>query len=373
MHTITTGSAMLESRIPTFFAGANTGAGFVSEYPIMANERELTHLWILKGGSGTGKSTFLRKASADAAAAGLPTVHYLCSSDPDSLDAVRVTNADKAWVLLDGTTPHVWEMTCPGAASDLLYLGKFWDTARLSSIRESLEVLIDAKRDAYANAYRSLAALTKLEEGAYRDAAAITDMAKLYGFCERLLARIPKKDRTVRLPMPVPGEVCRSWSLSQKGVTCTDGMWRLAGIHWQIEDDCGTAPLLLETLHQCAAEKGIQTYLSRHPINDRIAELVLPGLSLHLTIGPSHSEIPTDKTIFMRRFTKKDPQPPKGQLRLRARLMEEIQDDAVASFRKAGEIHRQIEEIYISAMDFARLNREMNAVRKQILAQVLDG
>ncbi len=373
MHTITTDSTMLENQIPTFFAGANTGTGFVSAYPTIANERSLTHLWILKGGSGTGKSTLLGKISADAAAAGLPTVHYLCSSDPDSLDAVRIANDDKAWVILDGTAPHVWEMTYPGAASDLLYLGKFWDTAKLASARETLETLTDTKKEAYANAYQSLAALARLEEGTYREAAALIDLPKLRGFCDRLLARIPKKERTARLPMPIPGEVCRTWSLSQRGVTCTDGLWRLTDLHWRIEDDCGTAPLLLEVLYQCAVERGIQTIRSCHPINDRITELVLPVLSLHLTTGPVHSALSTDKTISMRRFTKKDPPISRGQLRLRARLLAELQSDAIASFQKAGEAHRQMEELYIPAMDFAKLNREMNAVRKQLLTQVTGG
>ncbi len=372
MHTIFTDSTMLTREIPTFFAGANTGEGFVSEYPTMANERELTRLWILKGGSGTGKSTFMRKVSADAAE-NFTVVHYLCSSDPDSLDAVHISDGERSWAILDGTAPHVWEMTYPGAASGILYLGKFWDNAKLAAQRSTLEALHDAKKEAYAAAYRSLAALAKLEETAHREAAAITDLPKLEGFCRRLLARIPKKDRAVCLPLPIPGDVCRTWSLSQKGVTCTDGLWRLANVHWQLEDLHGTATLLLEVLRQSAAEQGIQTLVSRHPIGDRIVELLLPALSLHLTAGPAHGEIPTDKTISMRRFLKKDPPVSKGQRRLRARLMAEIQADAIASFQKAGEAHRQIEQLYVPAMDFPKLNRDMNGVRKQILEAIAGG
>ncbi len=370
MHTIYTKTTMIESQIPTFFAGANTGEGFRSVYPRMADEGDLTRLWILKGGSGTGKSTFLRKVSADVTAAGLSVTHYLCSSDPDSLDAVVIAKENgggqERYVLLDGTAPHVWEMTYPGAVSEILYLGKFWHRGQLAAVREKLATLTAGKSAAYREGYRSLCALAKLEESRYRAGEGLLDVEKMRGFCARLLSRIPKKDRAGEgLPME---DTCRTWSISKKGVTVTDGLWRLATVHWRIEDACQTAPILLQTLQDMAKERGIATVCSLHPIGERIVELWIPTLSLHLTMGPAHSEIPTDKTISMHRFLQKDQ--PRGEFRLSLRLLTELLDASIAAFRQAGEYHRQIEEIYVSAMDFAKLNREMGACRKQILGEI---
>ena len=50
-----------ERSIKTSFAGANTGRGFVSFYDTIFPEDELDGLYIIKGGAGTGKSTFMKK------------------------------------------------------------------------------------------------------------------------------------------------------------------------------------------------------------------------------------------------------------------------------------------------------------------------
>ncbi len=372
MHTIYTDYTLQTYEIPTFFAGANTGNGFVSEYPIMAAEENLTRLWILKGGSGTGKSTFMRKLTAESSLPGRKAIHYLCSSDPDSLDAVVFVGEEgQRYAVVDGTFPHVWEMQLPGAVSDILYLGKYWQTEKLLPHRDTLTTLQQAKKEAYTRAYGSLAALAKLEESQYRAALAMLDIHKMSGFCTRLLERIPKNERGKPVNIHIPGESCRTWALSKKGLTATDGLWRMANVHWQIDDCCQTGVVLLTMLSQMAKEQHIHTIRSLHPINDRIVELWIPVLSLHLTMGQGHREIPTDKTISMQRFLQKEhAADAKGDIRLRARLMQEILEDAGRAFVLAGKCHAQTEEIYVPAMDFGKWNREMTAVRKRMVQEM---
>ncbi|MBE6561981.1 MAG: hypothetical protein E7662_12740, partial [Ruminococcaceae bacterium] len=72
----------------TYFAGANTADGFIGAYPAFINERALDRLYILKGGSGTGKSTLIKTCAARAEEAGAEVTLLLCSSDPSSADAI---------------------------------------------------------------------------------------------------------------------------------------------------------------------------------------------------------------------------------------------------------------------------------------------
>ena len=51
---------MKTGRIRHFFAGGNTGVGFYSFYDQVVGP-DPNHLYILKGGPGTGKSTFMRQ------------------------------------------------------------------------------------------------------------------------------------------------------------------------------------------------------------------------------------------------------------------------------------------------------------------------
>ena len=77
----------------TYFAGANSGVGFVNLFGDFYEESSLDRLYIIKGGPGTGKSTFMRILAERAADAGAGAEYFLCGSDPSSLDAVVLSGA----------------------------------------------------------------------------------------------------------------------------------------------------------------------------------------------------------------------------------------------------------------------------------------
>ena len=66
----------------TCFLGGNSCRGFVSLYDGFPPE-EGAFLHIIKGGPGTGKSSFMRAVGAAAEERGLDVHDVLCSGDPD--------------------------------------------------------------------------------------------------------------------------------------------------------------------------------------------------------------------------------------------------------------------------------------------------
>ena len=74
----------------TFFAGANTYEGFRGEYENLLCEDTFEKIYIIKGGSGTGKSTLIKKCKSKASAIGCDITTLLCSSDPKSLDGIII-------------------------------------------------------------------------------------------------------------------------------------------------------------------------------------------------------------------------------------------------------------------------------------------
>ncbi len=363
MHTIFQGYTMLTSDTPTFFAGANTGNGFVGAYDDFAMEEDKGHVWILKGGSGTGKSTLMHKVATEAEGTGHSCVRYLCSSDPTSLDAVVI---DGRYVILDGTAPHVREMTYPGAVSEIVYLGKYWNGEKLAEYREEIIDLTQAKKEAYANGYGVLAAISPLEAETFVAAMELLDVEKLRGWGERLLKNVPKSVRCGGT------QIVRTWTISMRGLYRTDGLACGYTQHWKIEDAYCTAPCLLAVLAELCQKAQIPVVLSLHPINDRIVEMAIPALSLHLSMG--ENDAACDKTICMQRFLQKE-QPKqerldakKGAVRLTSRILTEMLSLSLTHFAKAGEEHMALETIYKSAMDFSKLSRETAQLRKQILA-----
>ena len=363
MHTIYQNYTLLQGETPAFFAGANTGRGFLGEYDRIAAEEENRRVWIIKGGSGTGKSTMMGKIAAEAEEAGHRCVRYLCSSDPASLDAVVF---DGQYVVLDGTAPHVREMEYPGAVSEILYVGKYWKREKLEEKREEVIRLTQGKREAYQAGYAALAALEKLEGETYRTAMGILDREKLCRCIGRILKGVPKGERTGGT------DTCRTWAVSMKGPARTTGLEQMARVHWRIEDTCQTMPCFFGLLAEMCSRQRIPVLLSLHPVNDRIVEACIPSLSLHLS-GETGGCVP-DKTICMSRFLQKEPAAgKKGEIRLAAKCMTALLEQALEKFREAGEYHGALEEIYRDAMDFSRMNRESAGIRKQILQALTEG
>lgn len=183
-----------------YFPGANTGIGFVSRFSgIVPREAKQHYTYVLKGGPGVGKSTLMCKVAERAAAIGLEVEEFRCASDPDSFDAVRVP-ALRA-VLLDGTAPHSIDPIIPGACDEVIDLGHFLRHDEFMQRADELRALLAENRRHYDRAYACLAAARSLASAAVDAAAASVDvgavrayLAPLFseertGHCRRLFCR----------------------------------------------------------------------------------------------------------------------------------------------------------------------------------------
>ncbi|MDB4893886.1 MAG: ATPase [Firmicutes bacterium] len=150
------------------FPGANTPQGFYSLYdhiaPVDANK-----IFVLKGGPGVGKSTFLRKLAEDLLVRGFDVEYHHCSADNNSLDAIYIPAGDVA--LLDGTAPHVVDPKNPGAVDEIIHLGDYWDEYALRA---------PANREAILNANAGCSFRFKRANDALRAAKAYLEEWKAY-------------------------------------------------------------------------------------------------------------------------------------------------------------------------------------------------
>ena len=107
-------------RTRNIFAGGNTGKGFFSYFGdfVATGTRRA---FILKGGPGVGKSTFMKAVAAPLIEAGKYEVEmFFCSFDPTSLDGLAVP--ELGIILIDGTSPHMTDPRYPGAVEDIINL-----------------------------------------------------------------------------------------------------------------------------------------------------------------------------------------------------------------------------------------------------------
>lgn len=92
-----------KGRLKKMFPGGNTCRGFYSFYDHII-EPDATHIFVIKGGPGVGKSTFMRKTGEELLTRGFDVEFHCCSSDNNSLDGIVVPAIKVA--LIDGTAPH---------------------------------------------------------------------------------------------------------------------------------------------------------------------------------------------------------------------------------------------------------------------------
>jgi DNA polymerase III delta prime subunit len=94
------------------FPGGNTARGFHSFYEYIAGP-DIRRIFVLKGGPGVGKSTFMRAIARELLSRGLPVEFHHCSADNGSLDGLVAPSLGVA--LIDGTAPQrVVTVVTPG-------------------------------------------------------------------------------------------------------------------------------------------------------------------------------------------------------------------------------------------------------------------
>ena len=115
---------MSENTPIRFFLGSNSPQGFVSRFDQLDCGDPQWHTFIIKGGPGCGKSTFMKRIASVFAerCAGMQLIP--CSSDPESLDAVILPEWKVS--IVDGTAPHVLEPKNPALPKASSSPAIFW-------------------------------------------------------------------------------------------------------------------------------------------------------------------------------------------------------------------------------------------------------
>lgn len=327
-----------------YFAAANSGKGFVSFYDEVFNRPTLKKRYIIKGGPGTGKSSLMRKVANDAMAQGKNVEHYRCSSDPDSLDGIII---DGAIALLDGTMPHSMDATLPGARDELINLGAFWDGDLLAKDYARIQVLNEKKQEAYQKAYRFLSACMEVEEVNRTLLQACIRSEKLKGAVKRLCERIPNESKFSVKP-------CLTDSVGMKGKIHFDSMEREAKQLYRIEESFGSASFYLAALAEEALRKQCGIKVSYDPVcPDRIRSLVFCQSGICFVAAQKGEKCSDGIRINMNRFVDKSAfAEVRFALRSNQKLKDALLGSAIDALQEAGHYHFDLEQIYVSCMDF---------------------
>lgn len=354
------GYGKIDNNKITYFAGANTGDGFVGSYADIANENKLERVYIIKGGPGSGKSTMMCNLAKTAENSGYPVEYYLCGSDPYSLDCVVI---DNKITVLDGTFPHVKDMKYPGAKSTIVDLTKCWSDSVLEARNEEIINLAAGKSVVYASAYRYLKAADQIELDSCGIREKLFDSNKANAFATRFTKKLHK-------PYHSTGEIKHRYTsgITMRGAVRVQTLSDLAKTRYFVKDSFGTSADLMKLIYEKLKFSGYSLTVGHIPLVNTISEIYIEDASVTISALDLRDD---SKIINAERFIFKDLLPKfKGNLKLSAKCREECVNAAKISLKSAAEYHFALEKIYVTSMDFEKLDAITTDLKKDILKRL---
>ena len=343
-----------------YFAASNSSRGFTSYFKEVFCRADI--VYVVKGGPGTGKSSFMKRCSRRAEERGFWVENYCCSSDADSLDGVFVFDKKRSIAVLDGTAPHVWEPEFPGVRDQMVDLGQFWDGKLLLAQKNEIMALNRKKSAAYNKVYTYLRSCGNLRT--------VTDM---------LLRDVLHKDKMTRaikrivesltLPDGVAAEVPMSLdAVTMKGCISFDTFSDLAENVYSVSFAQGAGQLFLCELEAQLKNKNITMRVAY----DAICPWLVNGIFIEeiktaflISDGEKDSDRPDEKNtkyINSNRFVDIDElRSARSEIRYTSKLSSSSLEGALHALSEVNVYHFLLEDIYKNAMDFKSLTAFTNS------------
>ncbi len=350
------------------FLGGNTCRGFFSFYNYIIGVQEAERIFILKGGPGVGKSTFMKKAAAKALEAGYDVENMHCSSDSDSLDGIVIPELGIAMV--DGTAPHVLDPKNPGVVDEIINLGEFWDGRVLHRNKQTILDIKGEISQYYARAYRHLAAASYIYDDNIALYASALDEAKV----NIAIAEWINEMFDLRGPAAKLGKHRHLFASAitpdglknyLDGLMIADNIYIVTGSPW------ARTQMVLEFVLKNALIRGYSVeayYCAFNP--SKTEHLIIPELNIAVTtVNDYHT---TDactlrKIDFTEMLDDEIAAKNRSEMDYNRLVFENVLNKAVELMHHAKQLHDELEAYYIPAMDFAAVQQKWETIMERIL------
>ena len=338
------------------FIGMNTSDGFRWCSGCIPDEKSLNRTYIIKGAAGTGKSTLMKDIAVHFENSGTDVVRFLCSSDPESLDGVTIGGNI---LILDGTAPHVRDAQYPGAYSELVCLGNFWNKQKLISNKDVILNISEEKARRFRKAYSYMTGMRQLT------AEIESDIRKTVSFekTEEYVSRIIRKLKTSRAHATRSETIVRAFGM--KGAIRLTTLEDKAEKVITVSDLFGSGRVFLRSLADRLTDAGVAFITSPDPLyHGTYSDIFIKNERILFTLDKSEK---AEKNVNMRRFIKKESLDIlKGEIKLAVKCWESLRSDAERELELAAKNHFELERIYGSAMNFEAVNAYKKLLIKDI-------
>ncbi len=365
-----------------YFPGNNTPLGFFSYYKHILGQREANKIICMKGGPGTGKSTFMKRIG-EAFAKLDEDIDYLhCSADENSLDGVVLRKRRIA--VIDGTSPHTTDPVTPGAVDKIINLGEFWNEDGILLNKEEIIDLNEECSRWYRIAYNYLSAAKSV----FRSLEEVYNRAVGHSEIYRVVADIVGREYQGHEICLAPGRERRFFA---SAITASGTVNYLQSLLTDMERiylinvPVGYANSgFMSVLREGAIYRGLDIESFYCPMcpDEKIDHLVIPQLkTAFVTVNEYHDIEPweiIDEENREQEIILLDVSDYMNSLVIAqstefvASLLEEFDillDKAAAALEKAKNAHMQVESMYVPNMNFTEINQLLERTIEELMQQ----
>ena len=350
-----------------YFLAANSCQGFVSGFNNCYDAERGWKAYIIKGGPGTGKSSFMKFVAKSALEKGIKTEIFPCSSDPDSLDAVIFPN--KKIVIMDGTSPHTVDPLYPGVCEQILNFGDFWGKEKF--VGKERDVIAATKKNklVHKRASRYLQAAGEFLTDNFKIAEACTDKERAGVFAKKLCKKYINRKKN--------GNNAKEWvrflsGITPKGVVSyPDTVLKECKKTVIISDEYGSVTdVIMKYIRDYSLGCGHEVLTIKNAfLPESLTDgVILPELSLAFIREYDHFTLKTEeRRIHARRFVYAGLMAKsRKRLKFNKKTADKLLLSASECLMEAKTAHDELEKLYISAMDFNALSRFAEKIAKDI-------
>lgn len=358
----------MAGKIRNYYAGGNTARGFFSLFE--SNLQGLDRMFILKGGPGTGKSSLMKSIGKACLEQGFDVEYIHCSSDNDSIDGVLIPALKVG--IVDGTAPHIIEPKAPGAIEEYVNLGSAWDSQKLAERKRDILQITSQISASFQKAYSLFGEALKIHDEWEKIYIENMDFAKVNELTQELTQEFfsdVSLDKKSDIRHRFLG------AATPKGaVDYIQNLTEDVADRYFIKGRPGSGKsTMLKKLASAAEQRGFDIEVYHCGFDPNSLDMVLIrelGIAIFDSTAP-HEYFPDREgdriiDVYERAIAPDtDDRYAEQLLEIKQRYSNKMKD-ATSFLAKAKDLHDHLENIYIDAMNFAKVTE----MKEEILSEI---
>ncbi|WP_299088454.1 PRK06851 family protein [uncultured Metabacillus sp.] len=360
----------MSAKVRHYYAGGNTAKGFYSLYDSVLEDVE--RLYILKGGPGTGKSSLMKRIGEYMEGKGFDIEYLHCASDNHSIDGVLLP-AYKVGIV-DGTAPHIIEPKAPGVIEEYVNLGVAWDSQKLSLNKEAILQLNEEISSKFSMAYKTFAEALRAHDDIEEIYISNMDFAEANKLSQELISLFYGDDQLEKKPSIKHRFLGAATPLG--AVDFIQNLTEDIEKRYFVKGRAGSGKsTMLKKIVAAGEEKGFDVEVYHCGFDPNSLDMVIlreKSIAIFDSTAP-HEYFPdreSDEIIDMyeRCMTPGTDEKYAEDIARTTKAYKDKMKEAISYLAEAKELRDKLEDYYIEAMDFAKVEEIQQGILKEINA-----